>query len=278
MVPDNIAQAQRSSTTCNQVNSTAAALECVNKKYQNAQNEMSAIFKALNESQNTKTQPLLTEAQKQWILYRDSQCQWETALSEIPALDRLSELSCLSALTDNRIATLTAIKRREESDQPREFGALPRWMNALASDYPKIFWRYGEEKTMDLDCNGHDEQIMAGVSIERIQNSKQADRASHDLHIVIAISENPQAGRPKASLIKIPVHEKAGEAPHLCRPSVRLEKISRINPETETETAAEEFFCATSLRVTDRDCIPLEIFWDGKNYVLRTELIKGTSH
>ncbi len=278
------AWSQRRHGNCDQAVSTANALECVNRNNQDVQNRMSATFKALVENQKDASRALLSDAQKEWILYRDSHCAWEAGLTDTPALKRVYELSCLTAMTEQRISLLENINEREEQPEPREFSAQPRWMNALAHDYPDIFWRYGEYKSADMDCDGVDEQIMTGISVVHVDAAKKgagdADTAGvkplHEVEVIISISENPETGRPKAQLLRLPVN-KAQNGAHLCRPAIKLEVQDRpdvvADAETEAgggdkakETGVTDVKSCKKLQINDGSCAPVMVIWTGKEY------------
>lgn len=153
-------------------------------------------------------------------------------------------------------------------------------MNVLANDYPDIFWRYGNSRSADLDCDGADEQIMTGIAVAHVQDAVTIgeqdirEEGHHEIEMVIAISENPQTGRPKSRLFRVPVSEKVTDAPHLCRPSVRLDIVER----SATKAADEgRTGCAKALEVADPVCKPLQIFWNGKDYVLEAGGAGGES-
>lgn len=269
------AYSQRHAGYCDQAESTAATLDCVNRHNQAAKDKLSAAFKEIMQAQSEAARALLSEAQKSWIIYRDAHCAWESGLTDTPALKRVYELSCLTAMTDHRLGILEAVRLREEAPAPREFGSQPRWMNALAHDHPDIFWRHGEWKSADMDCDGEDEQIMTGISVNQIQEVKidekaVSEKARHEIEIVISISENPKTGRPRAKLLRLPV-SKNQEGPHLCRPAIRLELKDMPPAQAEAMPAKS---CKV-LHVTDRSCAPVVIFWDGKDYALKTLSSKG---
>ena len=215
------AWSQYNNGSCEQADSTAANLECINRHYQIMQDKLKTVFKKAG-GQDEAAGPLLGAAQKDWLVYRDSQCKWEAELPKVPALKRVYELSCLTALTEKRIAVLQAAVKHEQADKPREFGAQPRWMNALAHDYPKTFWRYGEWKSADMDCDGEDDAIMTGIDVAQVaeeatgDGKDSGDETRAEIAVVVAISDNPPAGRPKARLLKIPVGGKGGATTPFC--------------------------------------------------------------
>ncbi len=278
------AHAQRQFDYCAQARSTAATLDCVNRQYGDTQEALSILFSELSAAQSDEARTLLGAAQKNWILYRDEQCGWEAGLAETEALRRIYELSCLTALTERRTTLLRSIMAQQKEGAPREFGAQPRWMNALAHDYPDIFWRYGESLTADLDCDGEDEQILRGLAVSPMQESVTigengvAESVRNDLEIVIAVSDNPVAGRPRARLFRIPVHEPAGDpaaadghenaVPHICRVRVAVNLLNDRRDDA-AETGNEQ--CAPRLRIADRICTSLTLFWNGEAYVLEPE-------
>lgn len=266
--------AQRPPSICDKTDSTAAVLDCLNRETQRVQDRLSATFKTVIEEQSEETRTLLNDSQKDWLIYRDSQCRWETGLSETPALTRVYELACLRDLTEDRAALLSAVSSRQKEKTPREFGSQPRWMTILAETHPDIFWRYGDWKSADLDCDGEDEEIMTGIAVARIQdsvvvgNQDAKEQAHHQIEIVIAVSENPVTGKPRAQLVRLPVTETPqGGAPHICRPSVRLEVLDTNGDMMEkTEGEAGKPACARRLKIEDSACAPVEIMWDGKEY------------
>ncbi len=267
------AVAQRHIDDCDQADSTADAFGCVNRRNQDIQEKLNQVFEAIIATQDEETKAMLGAAQKNWIIYRDAQCEWESGLTDTASLKRVYELSCLASMTERRVKLLESVQMREKETSPREFGAQPRWMNALAHDYPDIFWRYGEWQSADMDCDDEDEQIMTGLSVARIQDSvtigddEVAEDAHHEVEIVIAVSENPKTGRPKATLFRLPVSDKYDGA-HLCRPAINLEVI-------DDPSKSDEVACGKALQINDKSCEPLIIYWDGSGYVLKTNLAES---
>jgi len=286
---------QRHIGYCDQANSTADTLDCIKSHNDDTQAALSATFKAVIESQDQETRSLLSEAQKNWLIYRDAQCDWETGLPAAAPLKRVYELSCLTAMTERRLKLLQAIQAREEEEAPREFGTQPRWMNALASDYPDIFWRYGRWESVDLNCDGAEEQVMTGIAVAHILESVtiDEDKITEDAHqhveLVVAVSDNPQTGRPKSRLFRLPVAAQEDIVPRLCRPAVTLETITRKNTagtvpsgfdQAEQEGAGDTvsgeqdgatYFCEHAVRLTDKLCPAITIFWDGQDFVLEAD-------
>lgn len=275
----NTAIAQRHTGYCDQANSTADALECVNKHDHDTQEKLNLLFKVIANTQDEQTKSTLNIAQKNWIAYRDTHCEWEANLAESPSLKRVYELSCLAEMTEKRIKLLELVQKREKENAPREFSTQPRWMNALALDYPEIFWRYGEWKSTDMNCDGEDEQIMTGMSIVHIQDSVTiednavTEGTHHDVEIIIAVSDNPETGRPKAKLLRLPISDKyVGEKTHLCRPAIHLEITEHEQDSGDQDSNPT---CAQALKITDKKCEPLIIYWDGKDYILKTAPVKS---
>ncbi|MCB9990233.1 MAG: DUF1311 domain-containing protein [Rhodospirillales bacterium] len=262
---------QRHMGYCDRADSTADTLDCINRHNQDVQKKLNDVFTDIAAGQSDETKALLNDAQKNWIPYRNAQCAWEASLTETASLKRVYELSCLTAMTDRRVALLEAVQSREAQEEPREFSAQPRWMNALAHDHPQIFWRYGEWKSADLDCDGHDEQVMTGLSVAQtqevvIEKDAVSEAQRQDIEVVVAISENPPTGRPKAALLRLPVTPKL-DTPHICRPAIRIDIKDRKTEQADDEEKMAGDGCKM-LEISDRTCTPLSISWDEKSYVL----------
>lgn len=270
---------QRAGVFCDQADSTAATLDCINKRNQERQAKLSAVFKETAEALEGDAKTQLNEAQKNWLIYRDAHCLWEAGIQENAGLKRIYELSCLADITDTRIGQLQTVNERADKEAPREFGTQPRWMTALAGDHPQIFWRYGEWKSADLNCDDKPEQIMTGISVAHVQDSVKIEnegvkeQAHHEIDIVVAVSDNPETGRPRAKLFRLPVSEDQQLFPRLCRPGVRLE-ITEVKPASAGDKD-KPAGCAKMLQVNDRICPPVSIKWDGADYAIQVPVPAG---
>ncbi len=270
------ALSQKSADYCDKVESTADAMACINRNKQDIQKRLNEIYAALLEEQGETNKSLLGTAQTLWVAYRDAQCSWETGNVKTPALERVSELSCLTALTKIRTDLLASILNREKEETPREFGTNPRWMNVLAHDYPDVFWRYGHWIRTDMDCDGNEEQVMSGISF----SDKGEDNVDgvQNINVVLAISNNPETGKPKANIFRIPVTKKE-ETVHFCKETVDLmlvphpltnhplkEDSSQKDAAATKETPLDS--CSMALQAADQLCTPVQLFWNGTAYEL----------
>jgi len=272
---------------CDSTKSTADALECINQSRRRVQDMLNDTYKLVAEAQDSEEKrSRLGAAQQSWIAYRDAQCAWESSLPDNPSLSRIYELSCVAAMTDLRAQLLSSIHAREAAEGPREFGAQPRWMNVLADESPDVFWRYGGWLRADMNCDGRDEYIMTGLALAQVQaaaavreNAEQSTMR-HEADFIVAIASNPETGRPRATLIKLPV-DPAQEGPHLCRSRAELTVIEppaadpealEASPETSRNGGDKTRACNRMLRVSDRICPPVTISWDGRAYQVQQEL------
>ena len=279
---------QRHNGYCDQADSTADTLKCVNNHNQDIQDKLIEAFKLALENQNDETRALLNESQKNWIIYRDAQCQWESELPEKDSLKRIYELSCLTEITQQRLSVLEKIISQTKQEEPREFGAQPRWMIALVSDHPEMFWRYGQTQSIDFDCDGANEQVMTGISVAHIQESVTIEQndvhenAHQHVDIVIAVSDNPETGRPKSKLFTVPVTDGDEVSPRLCRHSIKLEPFARSQAlEGENSGDSEQIsenspqFCENALHITDKMCDTLIIYRKENEYILEPYKVEG---
>lgn len=252
------AQAQRHEGYCDGSRTTADALACVNRHKADVQKRLNSIFdEAKKLSGGRQSGPLLTAAQNAWITYRDAQCAWESGLAENPSLERIYELSCVTLLTNLRADLLATTLETESNGQPREFGATPRWMNVLIHDHPDIFWKFGRWQHANLDCAGPEEQAVLGV---RFSAAETAD-------IVLAVAENPLTGKPSTQIMSLPVRpEKAEGKPEekaglfLCATDITLSRVPYNDKDGTAPPACH------AIRVDDRKCAPLYLYWDGQEY------------
>lgn len=264
-------RAQGHAGYCDDTRTTADALDCVNRHKQDVQERLNDIYNRLTADQVEDSIALLGTAQQNWIAYRNAQCTWESALTTNPSLKRIYELSCITLLTNLRADILATTLVREETGEPREFGASPRWMNVLVHDYPDIFWRYGKWLQADLDCDGAEEHVITGVKILPASDSRQ----EAGLELVVALTKNPVVGRPKPRIFHIPIdkdHQDVG----LCNASVTM--ALTVNPaflpENDSENVDDDkgavapSSCKTALQVIDEVCAPVTLYWTDGDYRL----------
>lgn len=285
------AAAQIHTGYCDHAESTAAVQSCLNSHLSDAQKRLNKVYEKLTGTLEGEPLEKLKELQASWLEYRDNECEWEAAQPEAQALQRVYELSCMARVTEDRADLLAvALADNEHVGEQRQFGSFPRWMNALSKDYPDVFWNYGKRTRADLDCDGEDEMVMSGVALSRVktlevsEDEMQEDkegRSPHGLDVVIAIAENPATGRPQAQLFRFPV-TKTLDGPNLCAANVALSVYERdiepsageegeVNGESNKAEDEKEEICLSALKISDKQCEPVSLYWSGKDYALDIE-------
>lgn len=93
--------------TQSEMNATAHA------QYKKADAQLNKVYKQLMSILDKKEKPLLIQAEKDWIKYRDSHCKFEVSPSEGGSIQPLIYSNCLEELTRKRIAEIkVSIKDR----------------------------------------------------------------------------------------------------------------------------------------------------------------------
>lgn len=254
--------------SCEKARNSADVMKCLTRKHDASQEALNSVFDVLSLENSGAELDELKNIQAHWVEYRDRECAIETANLETESLKRLETLRCLQRLTQYRIEALQNSMKFDVA--PAVFGetaaALPRWMNALASDYPDVYWAYGAQTKGDLDCDGDDEYVMRGLR-------PLADMIMAEP--VVAISENPLTGRPRAVVVT-PVFSQAQEeetAAPGCGLVTGLEiaKPAALDISQEAhdvETGRQTVACGAQLIVRAAHCKRSAVYvWDGKDYV-----------
>lgn len=258
---------------CDRAETTADFQACLKKRVDDAQarlNEVvariegaalmvSPVSSAQEQGESPQPRPvtpdelkIMRDNQKSWLAYRDSQCEWEKSRAEA-ALSRIEELACLADLTEERVARLATLYWKDNSEDPREFGTLERWMNMVAYDNPDVFWRYYDVRESDLDCNGIPEKIMPGLRMNKEGSAT----------IMMALAENPATGRPTIYTASLPVQltssEETPEDVSWCGVDFSMEIIT-------DEEGQSDKSCPSRLVLTGTACPPVSLLWNGKHY------------
>lgn len=270
---------------CDGADSTAALQDCVNKHHAAAQKKLNSVYEELIASLEGEAVEKLRELQATWLAYRDAECDWEASRVETDGLIKIYELSCEARMTIDRAELLEAIYKNEEKEMQAELSGFPRWMNALTTDYPDVFWRFGERKRIDLNCNGDEEVVMIGAAVSRIKVLEAAEdamekdekgRTPHALDVVVAITESTRTGRPKSQLFRLPITQTL-DGPSLCSdnvslvnivPEAKAEKVSADETQGEEASAEEVPVCENKVAVQAKNCLPVFLSWSGKDYTL----------
>lgn len=88
--------------------------EAANAKYKKADAELNKVYKQLMAILNKNEKPLLIQAEKDWIKYRDSHCKFDASQYEGGSIQPLIYSTCLEELTRKRIVEIKAgIKKRD---------------------------------------------------------------------------------------------------------------------------------------------------------------------
>lgn len=233
--------------SCEQAEHTADMVSCLSTRNEKAQDHLNETFlKVLDQSQDdaVRTEEL-RDIQKDWIIYRDKECQHQVGAQETTSLKRVQELKCLESLTTQRIGVLeSSLVEEGEDDQ----NMLPLWMNALSSDYPSVFWDYGNRVRMDLNCDGVGEYAMLGLK------SGGAD----DVESVLAVVSTPETGRAETNFWSFETNLGEGESAQKqsCTAPLTMKTVPypKAKPEVENVTHDHMASCISTLNVTDRAC------------------------
>lgn len=276
--PD-FALAQRHAGYCDGSRTTADALACVNEHKSDVQTRLNTIFDEATKQSDSRTQPLLTKAQNAWISYRDAQCAWEAALAANPSLERIYELSCVTLLTGLRTDLLATILETENNDQPREFGATPRWMNVLIQDHADVFWKFGRWQHANLDCTGPEEQAVLGIRfVDKKNKDKNRDENSRaqTAEVVLALARNPLIGKPATGLVTIPLRHGDGkdkEGLYVCGTDITLSRVPYASTGHETQGGDGNSSCQ-AIKIDDGKCDPVYLYWKNGQYGMNRDLTK----
>ncbi len=99
---------------CNQ-NTTVSIVDCVNKQAKKWDTRLNKSYKALMERSDAAQQAPLKSAQRQWIQYRDANCQFY-ALGD-GSISQINAAECMRAMTQERTCEIEAANRYEGGPQ-----------------------------------------------------------------------------------------------------------------------------------------------------------------
>ena len=300
----NGAEAQNTFGACDNIKSTAEAMECVKTKKEKAQKDLNELFDEFAGTLEADDLAVFRKAQKEWLKFRGQQCELESALAQKDSLKTLYKMECVEKLTRARLAHLGGLMGWSSSDEPREFGKFPKWVNVIEAEHPNIFWELKSSVTTDLDCDGDMEHALTGIEILPDKKSgKSAKKTAENYHLAVTIGiiEDTKSGQPRTTVRKLRLdpggtkngtmrHHKAGT---VCSPHITLDVIPYItkkpplpqrSPKDPNQAKAAQSkpigsksntgsgqkklvskTCARALRVYDTICQPNFIFHqDGK--------------
>jgi uncharacterized protein YecT (DUF1311 family) len=79
---------------------------CADREFQTWDAKLNALYRTLLKAADPKDQTLLKSAERSWIAYRDSECDYETSDSEGGSIRPMEYSNCLTTKTRARIAEL----------------------------------------------------------------------------------------------------------------------------------------------------------------------------
>lgn len=257
---------------CDKARSSADVMGCLNVQYEAAQGDLNKAFDKLVSQNASENLAEIKDIQMRWLGYRDLECTQETAALETEALKRLENLRCINRLTQERIVAIQSGFSDEKVHViVGEVSGQPRWMNALASDNPDIFWRYGARIEGDLDCDGEVEYIMSGLHVTAEAGVVKP---------FVSISENPVTGRPESVVVALESRGRAdeGDVEEEVLSCGLLTTFKYIEGEKEESADEEEALvedteeivsktCTNYLVVSAENCTNSHLSWDGQTYV-----------
>lgn len=258
---------------CDKARSSADVMSCLNAKYEAAQEELNKAFDALSMQNSDEALIEIKDIQARWLEYRTLECAQETAALETESLKRLEGLRCMNRITRERVGAIkNSLKHGEDEVLVGEAAlAQPRWMNALAEDFPDTFWRYGGRIEGDLDCDGDIEQVMTGLQVSPDTGLSMP---------IISVSENPSTGRPASAVVALtPTPPGEGEdtsvpcgfltdIQYIQKAQEEADQTAEASEAAEVVEAAEEVeMCQNHLIVSAQNCRDMKLSWDGQAYV-----------
>ncbi len=95
-------------TDCNKAQTQMELDYCAGKDFEAQDKKLNALYRKLMAGYDAKNQSLLRTAEKNWLAYRDSECEFETAESEGGTIHPMEGSLCLTEKTKARIKELQA--------------------------------------------------------------------------------------------------------------------------------------------------------------------------
>lgn len=81
---------------------------CADKAFQVEDKKLNALYRKLMASSDAKTQALLRAAEKSWLAYRDSECEYETSDTDGGSIHPMEGSNCLTEKTEAHVRELQA--------------------------------------------------------------------------------------------------------------------------------------------------------------------------
>lgn len=271
----NGAVAQNPFGSCENVKSSAEALKCVKDNKEKAQAKLNKLFEQVAKTLDEDDLVRFRNAQREWVQFRTEQCQLEQQLARVESLRTLYRLECIEKLTLARLAHVGKLIEWHESDQPREFGDYPRWVNIIEQDHPDIVWDLKSRVNADLDCDGKDEHAITGVEIRNGETSQTGESGEDifDISVAIGILKNDNANRPESVVKKFRLNAAHGNnGPRIvCSPHVDIDIVRTKQPGVDKTSGhipprKPRRICENALQISDSVCHPVIIHYIDNAY------------
>ena len=104
-----LAQSEPDSINCEDPQTQLEMNICSLRDYEASDKKLNEIFKEIAASIDAKSKPLLIQAQRNWIIVRDSHCKIYEHFYQGGSMMPMMINSCKKELTDNRIRELHTI-------------------------------------------------------------------------------------------------------------------------------------------------------------------------
>jgi len=250
----NSAKAQTAATFCNEIKNSNDLVKCLDGYYEKTKTSLAATFQQKLDSVDKANGQKLRDAQKSWIAYRDSQCEWEAENEKTESLKRVTQLYCLVRITEVRDNILSVALENLQEKQ-KFHGVTPRWENVLAEDFKDIFWRKNANIQSDINCNGRRANTVVGVRLGKNKTPQY----------VIGFVEGSSTGRPTATLFDLPENEEIadGEPARQCGDAILIQ-FTPANPKEECKQS--------EIVIQNGECASQMIMWDGKQFMVVKEV------
>jgi len=103
-------------TDCKKAQTQIELDYCADRDYQTEDKKLNALYRTIMSKYDATSQVLLKAAEKNWIAYRGSECEFETASSEGGSIQPMEDSICLTNKTRARIRELQAQRDCAEGD------------------------------------------------------------------------------------------------------------------------------------------------------------------
>ena len=118
-----VAEERPANTLCAEAMTTAAMRGCLTKQYQAIDKELNHVYQQVMSQLHPPRQTKLRDAQRRWILFRDTHAEFEASAVKGGTMHALVYLSALTSLTEKRVDELKTILQQMDSQQ---FSTTPK--------------------------------------------------------------------------------------------------------------------------------------------------------